>query len=110
MISWLVRGALIVSGVIAGWFVSKDSPNFTLVQGATALWSSPSRLPCWPSGRRAGRTCSTAATEKIKFENLQEGGGYFSFWSVTDLIEPLASSGLITNATRHLSLGTVHHT
>ena len=37
MISWLVRGALIVAGVVAGWFVSKNSPNFSLIQGMTAL-------------------------------------------------------------------------
>ncbi len=37
MISWMVRGALVVSGVVAGWFVSSDSPNFGLVQGMTAL-------------------------------------------------------------------------
>ena len=37
MISWMVRGALIVAGVVAGWFVSRDSPNFSLVQGMTAL-------------------------------------------------------------------------
>jgi hypothetical protein len=52
MISWLVRGALIVSGVIAGWFVSKDSPNFTLVQGATGLLViafTVAVLAFWPS-------------------------------------------------------------
>jgi hypothetical protein len=37
VISWIVRGALIVAGVVAGWFVSKDSPNFSLLQGVTAL-------------------------------------------------------------------------
>jgi hypothetical protein len=37
VINWMVRGALVVSGVVTGWFVSKDSPNFSLVQGMTAL-------------------------------------------------------------------------
>ena len=37
MISWIVRGLLIVSGVITGWWVSSDAPNFSLVQGMTAL-------------------------------------------------------------------------
>jgi hypothetical protein len=37
VIDWLARGALILSGVVAGWFVSKDSPNFSLVQGMAAL-------------------------------------------------------------------------
>jgi hypothetical protein len=37
VISWLVRGALIVSGAVTGLFVAKDARNFTLLQGMTAL-------------------------------------------------------------------------
>jgi hypothetical protein len=37
MISWLVRGVLIVSGAVTGWFVSKDAANFSLIQGMAAL-------------------------------------------------------------------------
>ena len=37
MISWLVRGVLIVSGAVTGWFVSKDAPNFSLIQAMGAL-------------------------------------------------------------------------
>ena len=37
MVSWIVRGLLIVSGSITGWFVSEDAPNFTFVQGILTL-------------------------------------------------------------------------
>jgi hypothetical protein len=37
VISWIVRGLLIVGGVVTGWFVAEDSPNFSLVQGMTTL-------------------------------------------------------------------------
>ena len=37
MVSWLVRGALIIAGVVTGWFVAEDAPNFSLIQGMTAL-------------------------------------------------------------------------
>ena len=35
MVSWIVRGLLIVSGT--GWFVSKDAPNFSFIQGMASL-------------------------------------------------------------------------
>jgi uncharacterized membrane protein len=37
MVSWIVRGLLIVSGSVTGWFLSKDAPNFTFVQGILTL-------------------------------------------------------------------------
>lgn len=37
MIGWAVRGLLVVSGTITGWFVSKDALNFDIIQMAVAL-------------------------------------------------------------------------
>jgi hypothetical protein len=38
MIAWLIRLILIPAGVIAGWFVAKDAPNFGIVQAMVALF------------------------------------------------------------------------
>ena len=32
MLGWIVRGALILAGLITSWFVSKDAVNFTVIQ------------------------------------------------------------------------------
>ena len=37
MVSWIVRGGPIVSGTVTGWFVSKDAPNFSFIQGMASL-------------------------------------------------------------------------
>ena len=37
MVSWIVRGLLIVSGTVTGWFVSRDAPNFSFIQGMASL-------------------------------------------------------------------------
>jgi hypothetical protein len=37
MISLIARGLLVVAGMIAGWFVSEDAPNFGLIQIAVGL-------------------------------------------------------------------------
>ena len=37
MIGWLVRLIFIPSGIIAGWFVAKDAPNFSAVQLTVGL-------------------------------------------------------------------------
>ena len=37
VVSWIVRGLLIVSGTVTGWFVSKDAPNFSFIQGMASL-------------------------------------------------------------------------
>ncbi|MBA1159082.1 hypothetical protein [Microvirga mediterraneensis] len=37
MLSWVVRGLLIVAGVVTGWFVAKDAPNFGVIQMMVAL-------------------------------------------------------------------------
>jgi hypothetical protein len=37
MVSLIVRGLLIISGTVTGWFVSKDAPNFSFIQGMASL-------------------------------------------------------------------------
>jgi len=37
MLSWIVRGFLIVVGFVASWFVAKDAPQFGVMQMAVAL-------------------------------------------------------------------------
>lgn len=37
MVGWLVRLIFIPSGIIAGWFVAKDQPNFSAVQLVVGL-------------------------------------------------------------------------
>jgi hypothetical protein len=37
MISWIVRGLLAGGGVVTGWFVAEDAPNFGVVQMMMAL-------------------------------------------------------------------------
>jgi predicted signal transduction protein with EAL and GGDEF domain len=37
MIAWLVRILVIVSGFMASWFVTKDSPQFAVMQMAVIL-------------------------------------------------------------------------
>jgi hypothetical protein len=38
MISWLLRIILVPAGVVAGWLVGKDQPNFGLVQSIIGLF------------------------------------------------------------------------
>ena len=38
MLSWIVRLLLVAGGVVAEWFVSRDAPNFSVVQGIVALF------------------------------------------------------------------------
>jgi hypothetical protein len=37
VVGWIVRGLLMVSSVVTGWFVSKDAPNFSFIQGMVSL-------------------------------------------------------------------------
>ncbi len=37
VVGWLVRLIFIPSGIIAGWFVAKDAPNFSAVQLVVGL-------------------------------------------------------------------------
>ncbi len=37
MISWLVRGLLIAGGSVASWFMTRDSPQFGLIQMAVTI-------------------------------------------------------------------------
>jgi formate hydrogenlyase subunit 3/multisubunit Na+/H+ antiporter MnhD subunit len=36
MFAWLVRGLLIVAGFVASWLVTKDSPQFGIMEMAVA--------------------------------------------------------------------------
>ena len=37
MISWIAGTFLAAGGIVTGWFVAKDAPNFGVVQTMTAL-------------------------------------------------------------------------
>ena len=37
MIGWIVRGLLSAGGIVAGWFVTRDAPNFGVIQMMMAL-------------------------------------------------------------------------
>jgi hypothetical protein len=37
VVSWIVRGLLVISGTVTEWFVSKDATNFTVIQGMVSL-------------------------------------------------------------------------
>ena len=37
MLSWFVRGLLIVAGFVASWFVARDAPQFGIMQVAVTL-------------------------------------------------------------------------
>lgn len=37
MFGWLIRLIMIPAGVIAGWLVAKDAPNFGIVQMSVTL-------------------------------------------------------------------------
>ena len=37
MVAWLTRILLIAGGTVASWFVSRDAPNFSVVQGVAAM-------------------------------------------------------------------------
>jgi hypothetical protein len=35
--SLIVRGLLLISGTVTGWFVARDAPNFSFIQGMVSL-------------------------------------------------------------------------
>jgi uncharacterized membrane protein YcaP (DUF421 family) len=37
MVAWLTRIFLVLGGAVASWFVSRDAPNFSVVQGVVAM-------------------------------------------------------------------------
>jgi hypothetical protein len=37
MFGWFVRGLLIVAGFVAGWFVTRDSPQFDVMEMAVTI-------------------------------------------------------------------------
>ena len=56
MAVWITRIALALGGVVAGWFVAKDAPNFSVVQGVAAMMiiaSVVAALAFWPVSRRS---------------------------------------------------------
>ena len=53
MLHWLIRGLLIVAGVVTGWFVAGDAPNFGIVQVMVALMLitlAVAAVAFWPAG------------------------------------------------------------
>jgi hypothetical protein len=37
VVSLIVRGLLLISGTVTGWFVARDAPNFSFIQGMMSL-------------------------------------------------------------------------
>jgi hypothetical protein len=61
MIAWLVRGLLLVAGFVTSWFVTKDSPQFGVMETAVTLLLIVLIVePCSRSGQSVGLTSSTA--------------------------------------------------
>ena len=58
MFAWLTRIALAMGGAVASWFVAKDAPNFSVIQGVAAMIiiaTIVAALAFWPVLRRKGR-------------------------------------------------------
>lgn len=64
ILSWIVSALLALAAIIAGWFVTKDAPNFSIAQmivallllaGAVALAAGLEKLGEWLRARRPGR-------------------------------------------------------
>jgi hypothetical protein len=56
MIGWLARIALAMGAVVAGWFVAKDAPNFSVIQGVAAMMiiaAVVAAFAFWPTSRRS---------------------------------------------------------
>ena len=58
IVGWLARGLLILAGIVTGWFISRDAPNLCRTGMIAVMLLG--LVVCWHSGRRAGRTSSTA--------------------------------------------------
>ncbi len=64
MIDWLVRSLLIVAGIVTGWFIATDAPNFGVIQMVVALLlltAIVAMIAFWPihwrrKSHRSGRT------------------------------------------------------
>ena len=37
MVVWVTRIVLAAGGVVASWFVARDAPNFSVIQGIAAM-------------------------------------------------------------------------
>jgi hypothetical protein len=58
MVAWLTRIALVAGGVVAGWFVAKDAPNYSVIQGIAAMLIIAAVIAAvafWPLLRRKRR-------------------------------------------------------
>lgn len=64
MYGWLLRALLVFGGVIAGWLVGRDAPNFTFVQTVVTLLLITvvvALLALWPRRRKTARRDEDAA-------------------------------------------------
>jgi hypothetical protein len=58
MITLITRVALAAGGLVAGWFVARDAPNFNVIQGIAAMLiiaAVVAAAALWPALRRRGR-------------------------------------------------------
>ena len=58
MVVWLTRIALATGGLVASWFVARDAPNFSVIQGIAAMMiiaAVVAAAALWPALRRRRR-------------------------------------------------------
>jgi hypothetical protein len=58
MVVWLTRIVLAAGGVVAGWFVAREAPNFSVIQGIAAMMiiaAVVAAAALWPALRRRRR-------------------------------------------------------
>lgn len=58
MITLIARVALAAGGLVAGWFVARNAPNFNVIQGIAAMLiiaAVVAAAALWPALRRRGR-------------------------------------------------------
>ena len=58
MVVWLTRIVLAAGGLVASWFVARDAPNFTVIQGIAAMMiiaAVVAAAALWPGLRRRRR-------------------------------------------------------
>jgi hypothetical protein len=49
MFNWLARGVLIAAGFVVSWFMTKDSPQFGIMEMAVAVLLFMLLLAFWPA-------------------------------------------------------------
>ncbi len=53
MVEWLTRTLLIAAGAVTSWFMARDAPNFSVIQGVVAMLLiafTVAVLAFWPVG------------------------------------------------------------